>query len=1117
MASLLIVSAVLIRPADGQVASATPELKKTDTRPEQLLARQVTVDLNGVSVKRALDALAKTSGVPLQYRAQTVDAYKTLVTVHLTGVSLRVALDHVLRGTRLTVLADRAGHLMIVDNDADATAAATSGEISGRVVDARTKQPLHGASVLLDDSVRHSRTDEDGRFSFTDVATGSHRIVVRFVGYTRQVKVVHVGDDSTAAVTIALETALNTLDQVVVTATGPQRYRELGHVVATVNADSLVKEAPITSVSELLQSRIPGLQVITTNGGVAGAPVALRLRGQTSLNLNSEPVIVIDGVRYRSNSMVQQNGFAQQDFLQAGGTPPSPLNDLNVNDIETVEVVKGPSASTLYGPEASNGVIVITTKHAKTDRTTWSWYAHPVLNTVPAAQRLARKAYQVWGHDSNGNPIDYCNLIYQYRYHICTIDSVTLTQAFFADPKTSILGKNRPEWQYGLNLSGGTGSTRYYVSGGYDNQEGALQVPALVQQAIQRKLGTGELSDDIRNPNSMKKVSLHTNVNMQPWSPLDLQATVDYVQSVQHRINPNNIFQPFGQQVLSPYATTDSAIAQSLNDNLFFTGFALTKDVADMTAFTGSMHAVFRATSWLTADGLLGTTRDGTNNHMIYSAGAGGQAQDDDRASNGRTVTFGLTAIAHPGRWSFRSVAGTQYIYQKDDGLTTQGFDLAPGSNSIATAATIYLQQYWSETVTLGTYGQETIGLNDRLFVDMGLRVDGSTRFGDAYHPTPLPKVGISWIASDEPGFKDHLPWISELRFRGSYGQATRYPTSGMKLGGLSSGIVPINGQRSTGYYVSNLPNPDLRPERSREGEYGADATLFSRLQLELTWWRRRTIDELKALQNPTGAFPVWRNVASVGQHGTEITATLPLTDTRMFRSDVRLTYAFNTSKILSLGDNAPAGGYIGLAKGYPLDAILGIRTIGVVDTLGGGPDGVAEGEEVVREPTFHYLGVFNPPRAFTLTPSASMFGGRLRMSAVFDRETGFVVHDDFGMYCGFAHTCLGPYDRSIPLLQQAKSTFQNFYDFLVPGDFTRWREMDITMDVPLREWLHLSALHLDALSHVAVSLQGRNLALWTRYRGSDPESRSDAYIFSSNASGIPQPRGWALRFDITP
>jgi len=1083
----------------------------------EVLAKPVSVSVDRVPIDRAIRALAAAAGVTVSYKYDVVvAAVPNVVTLHVRKMPLADAFARLLEGTSLQLVTVYGGQLVVTSAH---TGTLTGGIIIGTVTSARTQSPLRGANVMLDDTVMQVRTDAEGHYRFANVAAGSHRVTVRAVGFVRKLQSITVTDDSTATLNVALDpSTVNTLDQVVVTATGAQRVRELGHVVATINADSLVKEAPITSVSELLQSRIPGLQVISSNGGIAGGPVALRLRGQTSISLNSEPVIVIDGVRYRSNSYVQQNGMAQPD-VQGGGLPPSPINDLNVNDIESVDVVKGPSASTLYGPEASNGVIVITTKHAKSAKTTWSWYAHPVLNTVPVQQRLPQKGYQVWGHDSDGQPVDWCSLLNEAA-HVCTIDSITTATTFLAQPQTSIIGKNRPEWQYGLNLSGGSGTTRYYVSGGYDRQEGALQVPPLFQKALEQQLGTTGLSDDIKNPNSMKKASIHTNVSMQPWSRMDLDATVDYGQSTQHRMNPTNFFllRAGGQQVLSPYTgATDSAIALGLLQNLLSYQTTLTTDVADMSTFNGNLHSVVHLVDWATLDALVGATHGTTDNNLLLALPQNGHAQNDQRTNNGRTGTLGLTTTAAPGRLTFRTALGPQYLYQKDDGLTTQGFGLAPGSNSIATAGRITLQQVWSETVTLGTYAQETMGLANQLFLSAGLRLDGSTRFGDKYSPTPLPKVDASWIASEQPWLKDRAPWVTELRFRGAYGQATRYPTSGMKLGNLTANPVIVGGQNIPGYFVTNLANPVLSPERSKEFEYGADLTLFSRVHTELTWWRRRTNDELKYLQGSSGSLPVWRNVASVSQHGTELSIAVPLTNTRQLQSDIQFTYAFNTSKILSLGDDVPAGGYVGLAKGYPLDAIFGVRTIGVADTAGGGPNGIAEANEVISEPATHFLGVYNPPKTYTLTPTASMFGGRIRLSAVFDRETGFVINDEASMRCGAAHTCLAPYDINTPLIDQARASFYNSYDFLVPGNFTRWREMNITFDIPLREWLHLSALHLDALSRASVSLQGRNLALWTPFKGTDPESRYGTSLFTANTSGIPQPRGWALRFDITP
>ena len=1104
------------------VVTSQPESGASDTG--AILARRVTLRVTNVSLREAIDALAAEANVSIGYQREWVDTHRG-VTVNATQQPLGTILTVMLAGTQLHVVVT--GTDAIVLKWADARPAADEG-VTGVVVDAKSQRPLQGAVVTLDDSAKATRTDEHGRYALAGVPPGKHHLAVRSVGFARQMRTITVVADQMLIVNFSLDANVNTLDQVVVTATGQQRIRELGHVVSQINADSLVKEAPISDVGQLLQSRIPGLQVFTSSGGIAGAPISLRLRGQSSLSLSSEPIVIVDGVRYRSNDLVPGGGSETPDMLGFSGVEPaSPLNDLNVNDIETVEVVKGPSASTLYGPDGSNGVIVITTKRGKGGKTEWNWYAHPLSNSVPTAQRLNQPAYHVWAHAYNDTiartPVSYvCQLMAQYRYHRCVIDSVTAAKPLVQDPQFTTIGPSKPSWQYGLNVSGGLPVLRYYFSGDYANQIGNVQVPLILQRLLKQQLGVASLSDAVRNPSTYQTLGTHGSLAASPSPVLDLTATVDYHQSTQRLYAPTSALSPGSDASLPIGATgaiSDSATVQFALNDLYDTQVALQTQNVQGQRIGGSVQGVARPSGWLTATALIGLDLDNETEHDLQQGSdltGDGNAQDGRRSSVGRTVTLNATATNRVQFVSFRSSVGANYIYSHLDGLTVTAYDLAPGTSTVATGHYPYLSPLWSESVSLGTYGQEVIGFGDQLYLDVGLRIDGSTRFGDSYHPASLPKVGLSWIASDASWLHDRLPGVTDLRLRTSYGASTRYPTSQMKLGWISSFQATLFDQSYTVFNRATLANPDLRPETSREFEYGADATLLSRLQVGLTWWNKRTHDELDYAQLPSGIEPQWRNVASIAQNGFEATATIPLLNARSVQSDLQFTYSHHTSKVLSLGQNPASPALSGLTVGYPIDAFFATPIVGIADTVGGHADHIYEYGEAIPGVTKYY-GVHEPPTTMTLTPTLGLLGGRVRLSSVFDRETGYVVENRLALFCVRNMTCKSAFDPTTPTLVQAEliSAYEGNPYFMESGDFTRWRELNVTMDVPTR-FLRLDALHL-SFTRASFSLQGRNLMLWTPFSGSDPESNWEPGQYGQNRAGIPQSRSWGFRFDLTP
>jgi len=1086
------------------------------TRPseaEAVLARPVTVKLDAVRLGAALAAISNSAGVPIQYQYRVIAANDRVVTFHAAKLPLGAVLDSVLAGTHLSVSSVVDGVVTITDL---AVAAVDSGVITGTVIDAKTKRPLRGASVTVDDTSRAVRTGEAGTYRFPHVSNGTHKVTVRVVGYVRQTRAVTVTNAQETTADFALETTVNTLDQVVVTATGEQRVRELGHVVATINADSLVKEAPITNLTDLLQSRVPGLQVLTSDGGQAGGEVSLRLRGAFSPNLGSEPVVIVDGVRYQSNNLVPYGGTMIEDPRSRLGSLQSPLNNLNPNDIEKIEVVKGPSASTLYGPDAANGVIVITTKRGTPGQTRFNWYLRPVSNDVP--QTRIDRGYAVWSHDSSGAPFtSNCSLIRQYEYGQCILDSITIAKPIVTDDKYSILAKSRPTWQYGANVSGGVSQFRYFVSGNYDSQIGAIKVGPGIQQYLREQLGIHSLSDAVRNPNTLQVLGTRGNLTTDVTANTTLNLTVGYTQTNHHMAQPGIFTDQLAHGVHVPQSDTTD-IYQFYNTP----GFSLRTSEESGARFTTALSGNSQLLPWWSVNGTVGLDLNGTIQHVILPAGElsptdGGDAEDDRRNNVERTVTLGTTAAAHPGQMSFRSSLGVQYTYSHLDGVTILGTGLAPGSTSIGTATRLFTTQLWGETISLGTYGEEVVGLNDRLFLTGSLRLDGSTSFGESYHPRPFPKVGLSWIASDEPFLKG-MPGLREWRFRVSHGAASRYPTSLMKFGQNFGYATPVEGQNQNVFDRQELANPNLRPERSSETEYGTDLTVLSNVTLNLTWHSRRMNDQLLNFDNTAGLPPTWVNIGDTKAHGFEATMSIPLVNAAALRADLGLSYSYQTNKVLSLGalSEQRSSDGSGLVVGYPVGSLFAVggRVVGVADTVGGRADGIIFEREIVIDTIPRFLGVMNPPRTYTATPTMAVLSGHVRLSALFDRQTEFLRYDRRLTECISTASCRGPFVASTPVLDQARFVHAQLVDFLEPGDFTRWREFNVTVDIPQR-FLHIDPIHLH-FSNATVSLQGRNLSLWTKYHGSDPESRNNGFD-RVDSNGVPQARAWSFRFDVTP
>jgi len=219
--------------------------------------------------------------------------------------------------------------------------AAQQGTVSGTVVDQANQRPVVGAQVYLAGSTRRVFTDQKGGFVLDKIPVGEVDVRVRMIGYATAAKKVTVSADQTTAADVALTASAIALDEVVVTATGAQSSREQGNAVAKLDATKIVSEAPVTNAADLLNSRSPGV-LVQPGGGTSGTGARIRIRGANSVSLSNEPVIVVDGIRV-------ENG-AVSNSVGVGGQSPSRINDINPDDIESVEVVKGHPPPSCTGP-----------------------------------------------------------------------------------------------------------------------------------------------------------------------------------------------------------------------------------------------------------------------------------------------------------------------------------------------------------------------------------------------------------------------------------------------------------------------------------------------------------------------------------------------------------------------------------------------------------------------------------------------------------------------------------------------------------------------------------------------------------------------------------------------
>src|SRR5215211_3032400 len=608
----------------------------------------------------------------------------------------------------------------------------TGASITGKVSVRGSAEPLPDSRVIVVGTSLFAVTNAEGRFTLRGVPAGNAEVRVLRVGYVEQKRPVTVTAGQAATLDFELDRTLIVLQEVVTTATGQQRRSELGNSIATIDVSKTVKESNIKNMGDLLVARAPGVQVLPSN--MTGGGSRVRVRGTSSLSLTNDPIYVIDGVRLTS-----QAGTAAI-AIGVGGTAPSRVNDIAPEEIENIEIVKGPSAATLYGTDAANGVIVITTKRGRAGAARWSTFAEAGqihdLNDYPAQ-------YAILGHaPATPNTVRRC-FLYELSTGACVKDSTSVNNLFADQDLTMIKSGNRG--QIGTQVSGGADILGYFVSGIVQNEVGPLGMPAYDLRRFD-SLGV-PVDDNWKRPNALRQGSFRTNLRAAVNPKLDLNVQMGYVKLDQRLPQVDNNQNSFwynaevgpgfkgagpgttglgsrGQPLYGYAAATPGDIFQ------FYTN-------QNIQRFLGSMNPYYRPLSWLEARGDFGV--DLTNRQefqlceLQQCPDFGTQRQGRARVARTslRTLTAVLTATAS---WNLmtsvllRSTAGTQYGSFQDSRADAEGQQLPPGAQTPADGTIPIVRAATTLQKTLGLFIEEQVSIRDRLTLTGAVRSDQKDR-----------------------------------------------------------------------------------------------------------------------------------------------------------------------------------------------------------------------------------------------------------------------------------------------------------------------------------------------------------------------------------------------------
>lgn len=980
--------------------------------------------------------------------------------------------------------------------------AQTVGTITGRVIDRQTQRPLASAQVRITGTPRGAQTDDQGLYRIINVPTGVVQLVAQRIGYGPMSRTVAVSANGTTTADFGLAVAATTLDQVLVTATGQsERKRQSGVSTATIDS-SAVNRATVSTFSDVLSSRAPGV-VVQQAAGETGAGARVRIRGSNSISLSNDPLLIVDGVRVDNSSLSTSIG--------TGGQQPSRFNDINPEEIENIEVIKGPAAAALYGTAAANGVIQITTRKGRAGKTRWDVFGElgnlHDITTYPAN-------YRTFGRNSTGGLVTNCSLF--SRTSLAPTRCVTADSTISSTPLTNAgMESDGNRRIVGMSAAGGSDAATYFLSGEYQKEQNVIPV------------------------NAQQRLNIRTNIRGQLTKTLDAQVNIGYVNSDLRRPqNDNNAFGVVSGAVLGKAAdcgpnglnTQHPTLCGSdtLSRGYFNAGF-------DPKAFynintrqqvqrlTGGLTSNWLPLSWLSFNATLGADIDNRNDNETLQPAVLPYSQNtmDGYRTVNRALIYNYTAnlngqaiYDYSPTLKFTTTLGSSYTDVYSTRTDAFGAKLLGGTNSLGgTNARFSVGERTEDVRTLGFIGREQAAWRDRVFVTAGIRTDRNSAFGTNYPRIYYPSLSGSWVISEENFWPSRLSAVSSLRLRAAVGSAGQNPGYLTAEQYFSPVAVVAAGTDFPGFTIGGAGNKDLRPEKSTEAEAGFDLGLFAdRVNLEFTHYNKITKDALVNvnLAPSLGSSPSrFQNLGRVRNYGDEALLRAAVVDRSPVKFDVTVNGSWNTNRLEDLGTDALGkpipdvffnSGTQVFKVGYPLGGYYQRAIVSYADKNGDGLIGCPNGPgspdcEVTLSDSATYLGSPFPAAEISFSPVLSI-GNAVRVSATFDRRSGQKL---FNLTNYFRDVSIGNGEGSQNpspgnLGRQAAATAARFSGsnftyagYIENASFTKLREVAVTLTLPQEFAARAGA------GSASLTLAGRNLKTWSSYGGIDPELNSNA------------------------
>ena len=751
--------------------------------------------------------------------------------------------------------------------------------VSGLVTDGQ-KLPLPGATVYEKGTKNSTATSIDGDYQIK--VKPDAILVFTFMG----TKTTEIPVKNRTTINTKLIDDTNNLDEVVVVGYGTKSRKNITGAISSVKGEEIAK-MPVQNVAQALQGRVAGMQV-TMSDGTPGSEPTLRIRGGTSITQSNEPLYVVDGV------------------AQTGG-----LGFLDPTDIESVDVLKDASSTSIYGAQGANGVVLVTTKKTKSGKLTIGYDTYGGIKTI------AKKLDVM-------NPYQYTQLMYEGA-----TDEVRL-QKFIKNYGTwdelASLYQNRPgiNWQdeifgnavqsqyHKISLSAGGNETRFNSFYSVNNDQGIMlgseSVKHIAKLAVTHNVTDKFSVNAIVNYSNQKITGLDTGEGGNARLSM-LQTLLQY----RPTIGKNGVDEDLKTLTVDPLDNQDSPIFQSPS---------ITIDSQKREAITRSINMSlqlqYNITPKLVYRGLVSYT-DNNNNSKYFNDARGIQAIRSGGANGGVTNNISTrlnynNVLTYSNIFSknhkFDVTAGQEYIYNYAEGITATASafpDVNLGWDKLQLGTIAGIPTTFAEDdKMLSFFAKTSYSFKNKYLFAASIRADGSSKFGSDNRWGYFPSVSAAYRIIEED-FMRNVPVFSDLKFRVSYGEAGNNRIANYAaLGIFNSGSYPINNQTNITAYQNNIPNPLLKWEATKSTNIGLDLGFFKqRISLTTELYENRSKDLLYNTRVPasSGFKKQFQNIGATSNRGLEFTLNTINIKKADFNWSTNFNIAFNKTKVLALSE----------------------------------------------------------------------------------------------------------------------------------------------------------------------------------------------------------------------